>query len=117
MAAEAAVTAPVDLPCMTSYLAGMTDHLPMTDWTSALPFAVDGNTEAVGVGSGRSKSGAQSWRDSFKVSESRAACASKTGASGCPSPGARKRGSGETSGTAPVEQPHAGTGVWAEGGL
>ena len=31
----------------------------MTDWTSALPFAVDGNTEAVKVGSGRSKSEAQ----------------------------------------------------------
>ena len=54
------MTAAVDLSCVTSYLTGTTDYLSVTDWTSALPFAVDGNTEAVEVGSGRSKSGAQS---------------------------------------------------------
>ena len=41
------------LPCLPR-LATMTDCLPMTDFTSALPFAGDGNTEAVSVGLGRS---------------------------------------------------------------
>ena len=49
----------VALPCITPYLTDLADYLSVTDWTSALPFAVDGNTEAVGVGSGRPKSGAQ----------------------------------------------------------
>ena len=31
----------------------MADYLSMTDWTSALPLAGDGNTEAVSVGSGK----------------------------------------------------------------